>query len=186
MILETESQTGGHRETAPAVSFPTSSAHLEVPQARRRGRPKKPRPPELLDLSRNAVAQDRLKVLALYLEGKYSYQDIAWATDRSRDAVRTWIRAWKAGGMEALLKSADRVPRTPHRLTYAAREDLLEAASEHGWTTAQQAWQWVRDELGIDVCYLTVWRFLASKGLFIGKVMHQRRLDTSRALALGT
>lgn len=181
MILDTEFQTGGHLKTAHL-----KTAHLEVPQVKRRGRPRKPRPPELRDLSRNAVAQDRLKVLALFLEGKYSYQDIAWATGRSRDAVRTWIRAWKAGGMEALLKSADRPPRIPHRFTYAARQDLLDAAAEHGWTTAQQAWHWVRDELGIDVCYLTVWRFLSSKGLFTGKVMHQRRLDARKALALST
>ncbi len=165
-----------------APAFPNSSDTLLVRQERRRGRPRKERPAELTNLAQNSAAQDRLKVLALYLEGKYSYQDIAWATGRSRDSVRTWIRAWKSGGMDALLRPADKPVRVPHRLTHEARESLLSAMAEYRWTTAQQAWRWVRDELGIEVCYLTVWRFLAGKGLFAGGVMHSRKLNSSEAL----
>lgn len=185
MIFDDNSKNPKGMEKPRAASFhearASQPAALVVPQVRRRGRPRKARPLELSNLPQSSVTQDRLKVLALYVEGKYSYQDIAWATGRSRDSVRAWIRAWKSGGVNALLRRAERPARVPHRFTHEARQSLLEAVAEHRWTTAQQAWQWVRDELGIDVCYLTVWRFLAGQGLFSGGVMHSRKLNPAEA-----
>lgn len=145
----------------------------------RRGRPRRAYPAELNGLDRSDVMQDRLKALALYLDGKYRHQDIATALHRSPNSVRAWIRAWKRGGVENLLSRKVPPPRIPPRFTANAQRALLEAIPKHDWKTARDAWRWLREARGVEVCYLTVWRFLTAKGMFRGETPHSRRFDAS-------
>jgi hypothetical protein len=57
---------------------------------------------------------------------------------------------------------------------------MLQAISEHSWTTAREAYGWAWNQLGLRVTYLTVWRFLTAQGMLIGDTPRARRLAPSK------
>jgi transposase len=151
---------------------------MHAPLTRKRGRPKKEHQPIFLgpDNKRQSL---RLQALALHLEYRYSHMEIAAALQCSRSSVTSWMKTWERGGLDALLQKKLPPKRSPHLFTCEAREALLAAIPTHTWTTAREAWIWVRDELKIKVCYLTVWRFLTAQGFFVGDTPRARRFAPS-------
>jgi transposase len=119
---------------------------------------------------------DKLKAVALYQQGLHGIAGIARHIGRSRAAVTSWINLWKTGGAPALLAKPERSKTQPYRFTVDSRKMLLERAQRGEWKTCRDAWRWLKEEQGVDVCYLTVWRFLSSEGLFQGEKMHARTL----------
>jgi transposase len=118
---------------------------------------------------------DKLRAIALYQQGMHGVASIARHLGRSRAAVAAWIRVWKEGGIPALLAKSEKIRTQPYRFTYEARKMLLQKAETSDWKTARDAWRWLTSECGVDVCYLTVWRFLSEQGLFQGEKMHARQ-----------
>jgi transposase len=119
---------------------------------------------------------DKLRAVALYQQDSQGIAGIARNLGRSRAAVTAWINLWKRGGAPALLAKPERAKTEPYRFSNEARQMLLERARKGEWKTCRDAWRWVKEEQGVDVCYLTVWRFLSQQGLFEGATMHARTL----------
>jgi transposase len=124
------------------------------------------------------VSHDKLRAVALYQQGLQGVAGIARSLGRSRAAVTSWIRIWKEGGAKALLAKPERSRTTPYRFSVEARQMLLERAKLGEWKSCRDAWRWLKQEQGVDVCYLTVWRFLSAEGLFEGEKMHARVLTS--------
>jgi transposase len=143
-----------------------------APLTRKRGRPKKAHQPPF-PAPNNKSQSLRLQALGLHLEDRYSKVEIAALLQCSRSSVTNWMKSWESGGLDALLHS--KAKRDPHLFTREAREALLAAIPGQTWTTAREAWLWVRDELRIKVCYVTVWRFLTAQGFFVGDTPRGRR-----------
>jgi transposase len=122
------------------------------------------------------VSHDKLRAVALYQQGLQGVAGIARSLGRSRAAVTSWIRIWKEGGSNALLAKPERSRTTPYRFSVEARQMLLERAKLGEWKSCRDAWRWLKQDQGVDVCYLTVWRFLSAEGLFEGEKMHARVL----------
>jgi transposase len=118
----------------------------------------------------------KLKAIELYQSGNHGFASIARQLCRSRATVTSWIQAWQQGGTEALLARPYRQRSEPYRFSPEARAELLERARRGEFATCRQAWRWIRFDRGLDICYLTVWRFLADQGLFEGVVKHARHL----------
>jgi transposase-like protein len=141
-----------------------------------------PESPNLSLQQGGAVARssndDKLRAVALYQQGIQGVAGIARNIGRSRAAVAGWIRIWKEGGSSALLSKPERSRTAPYRFTIEARTMLLERARKGELKSCRDAWRWLKFEQGVDVCYLTVWRFLSSEGLFEGEKMHARVLTS--------
>ncbi len=149
---------------------------MHAPLNRKRGRPKKVLQPIFMGQD-NKQQSLRLQALALHLEHRYTKMEIAAALQCSRSSVTSWMKNWEKGGLDALLHKKEPPKRDPHVFTCEARESLMAAIPQHRWSTAREAWIWVRDELKIKVCYLTVWRFLTSQGLLVGDTPRARRFS---------
>lgn len=147
---------------------------MHAPLTRKRGRPKKAHQ-SLFPGPNNKRQSLRLQALALHLQHRYSKMEIAAALQCSRSSVISWMKSWEKGGLDALLQKKVPPKRDPHLFTCEAREALLAAIPGHTWATAREAWIWVRDELKIKVCYVTVWRFLTAQGFFVGDTPRARR-----------
>lgn len=89
--------------------------------------------------------------------------------------MRPSVRENPASEVKAIIAALD-LP-APKRIAFTAeaKEALLEAIHMHQWQTAREAYGWVWNHLGVHVSYLTVWRFLSSKGLLnCGEKFHRR------------
>jgi transposase len=138
--------------------------------------------PERDERSSRDCDADKLRAVALYQQGMHGVASIARHLGRSRAAVASWIKVWKDGGIPELLSKGEKTRTQPYRFTHEARQMLLEKAEFSDWKSCRDAWRWLTQECGVDVCYLTVWRFLSEQGLFTGEKMHARQFTPPTGL----
>lgn len=112
---------------------------------------------ELLATQKTAIAKERVQLLYL-LKTRHS-QTISQAAEmigRNRVTVHKWIRQYRTGGIEGLLKrkSSPGRPRTiPNWAEKALDKRLQEPVGFNGY---QEIVEWLEQKLGVDSCYKTV------------------------------
>jgi transposase len=108
----------------------------------------------------------RLLCIRLAASGQYSAGEIADICGKSRAIVFEWIKAFRQGGFEALLKRDKPGPRGGELrgLPEKAARQLREGIQSGRWPTAQAARQWLAREHGVQKPYNTVWLWIKKLG----------------------
>ena len=108
----------------------------------------------------------RLLCIRLAASGQYSAGEIADICGRSRAIVFEWIKAFRKGGFDALLKRDKPGPRGGEfrGLSGKAARQLREGVENGRWSTAEAARQWLAREHGVQKPYNTVWLWIKKSG----------------------
>lgn len=111
-------------------------------------------------------SKTRLLCVKLAAEGAHSVEQIAKICGCSRAGAFEWIKAFRAGGFEGLLRRGKPGPREGERrgLPAKASRELDEGVAAGRWASAEAARQWLRREHGIKRPYVTVWQWIKKVG----------------------
>jgi transposase len=117
---------------------------------------------DLLTYEQAAKRRSRLHLLFLIRSGQVqSRGDAATRLLVHRNSVRTWLEAYKAGGLEKMLHIGTTGPKPVQKSlpapVFNALEKRIQAEGFSGYTHARE---WLRTEFGRDVPYSTVHKLI--------------------------
>jgi transposase len=104
--------------------------------------------------------QQRLNVIRLGLAGELTMKQIAHAEGISIETVRCYFKAYREGGIKALLHRDYKDKDKTSRLTAEAKEQMHQGLKEGRWRTAKALWHWLTSEHGIDIKPRTAYHYL--------------------------
>lgn len=112
---------------------------------------------DLLARQRTVAAKERVQLLYLLKTGHgQTISQTAQMIGRNRVTLHKWIRQYKTGGIEGLLKqqSSPGRPRTIPSWAEKALDKRLQ--SPQGFNGYQEIVEWLEHSLGVNSCYKTV------------------------------
>lgn len=104
-----------------------------------------PESPEAVEAAYQASeekhARERLLAIRLGQQGQYTLQEIGEIVGRSRSTIARWVKAFRQGGIEGLLRrqhkgSAGRVPE-------AVQQAIVEGLRQGSWKRAREIQAWL-------------------------------------------
>ena len=104
----------------------------------------------LLDSSSDPRERERLLVARMATTGNYTLAMMAEAVGRATSCVQTWLNAFVAGGVEALLKRVKSTGR-PTKLTKPLAQAIKQKLKTGDWRTAGEFRAWLKSEHQIDL-----------------------------------
>lgn len=104
--------------------------------------------------------QQRLNVIRLGLAGELTMKQIGHAEGISTETVRCYFKAYRQGGIKALLHRDYKDKDKTSRLTPVAKEQMQQGLEQGRWRTAKALWQWLTQEHGIDIKPRTTYHYL--------------------------
>ena len=112
---------------------------------------------ELLAIQKTATAKERVQLLYLLKTGHgQTISQTVQMIGRNRVTLHKWIRQYKAGGIEGLLKQKSS-PGRPRIIPSWAEEALDKRLQEpQGFKGYQEIVEWLEQNLGVNSCYKTV------------------------------
>ena len=115
---------------------------------------------------KDARSKVRLLCVKLAASGEHSAGEIAQICGCSRASVFEWIKAFREGGFESLLRREKPGPRAGELRGLAEKvgRQLREGVQSGRWASAQAARQWLAREHGIERPYVTVWQWIKKCG----------------------
>ena len=93
--------------------------------------------------------KERLLALKLLLEGELEITEVAKLLGRHRNSINDWIKLFRNGGIEALLKRGEGSGRKG-KMTAEATAELTEKLRTGAFRTAGQAEAWLKEAHGIE------------------------------------
>ena len=149
--------------------------------ARRRNpldkRQQSPRVSALLKTEPPGWRRECLQAVQLGLQGELSLDQIAQATGRARSTIQAWFDAYRAGGVEALLRDG-RVDNAgqPGKLTATAKTQLEAGLKKGRWRTVPQIRDWLQQTYGIELALSSLYNRLAKAGarLRVPRPVHEK------------
>jgi transposase len=129
---------------------------------------------ELLAKETASWKLERLHIVRLALEGSLTYEQIAQARDVVRSTVTKHLKAFREGGIEALLarKEGKRGPKSP--LAEGQREALRQGLAEGKWVHARHVRGELEQKHSVKVALSTVYKYLRQ---FKAKAKVTRKTD---------
>ena len=115
---------------------------------------------------KDARSKVRLLCVKLAASGEHSAGEIAQICGCSRASVFEWIKAFREGGFDSLLRREKPGPRAGELRGLAEKvgRQLREGVQSGRWASAQAARQWLAREHGIERPYVTVWQWIKKCG----------------------
>ncbi|MEH2260020.1 helix-turn-helix domain-containing protein [Nostoc sp.] len=112
---------------------------------------------DLLARQKTAAAKERVQLLYLLKTGHgQTISQTAEIIGRNRVTLHKWIRQYKAGGIEGLLKQKS-MPGRPRTIPNWAQKALDKRLQEPlGFNGYQEIVEWLEHNLGVNSCYKTV------------------------------
>ncbi|MFH7027346.1 MAG: transposase [Heteroscytonema crispum UTEX LB 1556] len=112
---------------------------------------------DLLAIQKTAAAKERVQLLYLLKTGHgQTISQTAEMIGRNRVTLHKWIRQYKAGGIEGLLKQKSS-PGRPRTIPNWAEKALAKRLQEPlGFNGYQEIVEWLEHNLGVNSCYKTV------------------------------
>ncbi|WP_026732837.1 helix-turn-helix domain-containing protein [Fischerella sp. PCC 9605] len=112
---------------------------------------------ELLAIQKTATCKERVQLLYLLKTGHgQTISQTAEIIGRNRVTLHKWIRQYKAGGIEELLKQKSS-PGRPRTIPQWAEKVLAQRLQEpQGFNGYQEIVEWLEQNLGVNTCYKTV------------------------------
>lgn len=112
---------------------------------------------ELLARQKTATGKERVQLLYLLKTGhSQTISQTAEMMGRNRVTLHKWIRQYKAGGIEGLLKQKSS-PGRPRSIPKWAETALAKRLEEQvGFNGYQEIVEWLEQNLGVSTCYKTV------------------------------
>ena len=90
-----------------------------------------------------------------------TYEQIASVSGRCLDTIRRWFNAFRAGGVEQLLRrDTGKTPDARNGLTAQAAQGLQAGLACGRWRTGPQVRRWLADEHDIQIAEGSVCRYL--------------------------
>ena len=118
-----------------------------------------------------------LQAIQLGLQGELSLDQIAQATGRARSTIQAWFDAYRAGGVEALLRDG-RMNNAgqPGKLTAAAKTQLEAGLKKGRWRTVPQMRAWLQETHGIELALSSLYNRLGKAGarLRVPRPVHEK------------
>lgn len=99
----------------------------------------------------------------LSLDGDHSYQEIADKIGKARSTIQLWIKDYKEGKLEQLLKRVPGNGKKP-RLKAEHQKALLEKLRVGKFRTAWQAREWISKEFGVNFSLIGTYYWLKKLG----------------------
>lgn len=123
--------------------------------------------------------KDRLLVIKLATRGEHSAAEIAEIAGMARSQVFAFVKAVRAGGLEAIWEK-ERVGRPEGDRKGVPEEVSAEFGRKlagHEFTTLEDAWRWLLVEHGLEVAYQRVWYWAKKLGgvLRVPRSSHSRK-----------
>ena len=117
---------------------------------------------DLLTYEQLAKRRTRLHLLFLIRSGQVqSREEAAARLVVHRNSVWTWLKAYKAGGLEQMLHIGTTGPKPAQKSLSAPVFDALEKQVEsEGFAGYTHAQEWLRTKFGCDVPYSTVHKLI--------------------------
>lgn len=106
-----------------------------------------------------------LLAVQLGLQGEHGLDQIATATGRSRSTIQAWFEAYRAGGIEALLKDgrSDNAG-APAKLTDTAWTEMTAGLKTGRWRTVPQMRSWLKTHHKIQMALSSLYNRLGKAG----------------------
>ncbi len=103
--------------------------------------------------SQDQSERERLQAIRMAMSGRWTMAEIAEAVGRARSTIGRWIKAFREGGLEGVLRREHGGGRV-RRLSEGDLEALKEGLAAGRWKTAKQIQRWLDRERGVK---LTGW-----------------------------
>jgi transposase len=117
---------------------------------------------EMLVHERSAKRRNRLHLLFLIQTGQVESRDeAAIRLVVHRNSVRAWLEAYKAGGLEQMLRIGKTGPKPVQKSLSPSVFDALEKqVRNEGFSGYTHAQEWLRTQFGCEVPYSTVHKLI--------------------------
>jgi transposase len=137
---------------------------------------------KLLALQKTASCKERVQLLYLLKTGYgQTISQTAELIGRNRVTLHKWIRQYKAGGIERLLKQKSS-PGRPRTIPNWAEKALFKRLHEpQGFNSYQEIVEWLEQNLGVNTCYKTVHKLVYYRLQSCPKVPRPKSLEQSQA-----
>lgn len=138
-------------------------------------------------LSRSTPAtKPRIKMLLAILDGTTSTQELVFKTKSNRDSIRNWKNTYQASGLHGLLKD-ERGGNRPAIISDGQKLKLQQKLSnpKGGFTSYKQAVAWIEKNLGLEMNYHTVNKYLKRNfktKLKVGRKTHVNKDPAAEAV----
>jgi len=137
---------------------------------------------KLLALQKTASCKERVQLLYLLKTGYgQTISQTAELMGRNRVTLHKWIRQYKAGGIERLLKQKSS-PGRPRTIPTWAEKALFKRLHEpQGFNSYQEIVEWLEQNLGVNTCYKTVHKLVYYRLQSCPKMPRPKSLKQSQA-----
>lgn len=137
---------------------------------------------ELLAIQKTATGKERVQLLYLLKTGHaQTISQSAEIIGRNRVTLHKWIRQYKAGGIEGLLKPKSS-PGRPRSIPKWAEKALDKRLPEPlGFNGYQEIVEWLEQNLGVNTCYKTVHKLVYYRLKSYPKVPRSKSVEQSEA-----
>ena len=100
---------------------------------------------KVFDLETDVKRRRKLHVVKLAFLGEYTTEEIAEIVGCSKPSVTNWVRKYRQGGVEGLLKTSYQSGRKPS-LGESVCAELIEGLKEGRWKRVKEIRKWLEDE----------------------------------------
>jgi transposase len=137
---------------------------------------------ELLAIQKTASCKERVQLLYLLKTGHgQTISQTAEMIGRNRVTLHKWIRQYKTGGIEGLLKQKSS-PGRPRVIPTWAETALSKKLQEpQGFNGYQEIVSWLEQNLGVNSCYKTVHKLVYYRLESFPKVPRPKSVEQSQA-----
>jgi transposase len=135
---------------------------------------------KLLAIQKTASSKERVQLLYLLKTGHgQTISQTANLMGRNRVTLHKWIRQYKSGGIEELLKQKSS-PGRPRTISTWAEKALSKRLHEpQGFNGYQEIVEWLEQNLGVNTCYKTVHKLVYYRLHSCPKVPRPQSLEQS-------
>jgi len=141
----------------------------------------------LKDKNLEGWQRQRLQVAQMGLEGTKTQPQIAEETGVHQRTVRVWFGLLRSGGLEKLLRKAEKGKGPTSWLDEATAGQMQQQLREGKWRRAEDAQGWLEEKLGCKLKLVTVYKYLGKceARLKVPRPIHARQepeaVETFRA-----
>lgn len=127
--------------------------------------------------------KERLQTIMLLLESDRSYEEVAEIVGRAQSRVNEWVKQFRKGGIEQLLKRGNGGGRKP-KMSIEVQRSAVEKLREGTFRTAGQFERWLRDEHNVSYGKGSIYYVLGKLGgrLKVPRPCHQKKDPEKEAL----
>jgi len=111
----------------------------------------------------NPKRRRKLQAIRLGFMGEHSTEEIAEIVGCAKSSVSAWVKAYRAGGIENLLKTHHKPGRQPS-LNEKAVAELLQGLEDGRWKRIKEIRKWLADEHQVGLSYRGVHYWLEKLG----------------------